>query len=398
MKRLAAFIVLALLVLIAPLFCTSFFDDSLLREQVRDGIEAIYDLDYTRAQQIFDQLKKDHPENPVGYGMTAIRAWHELLFASRNLAIYKYGIPTPFDNAESLPKQAIAKEEKEFLGRNKELQDFCDKLLRENSKNPLALYFKGVSYENLSTQDITLAGRWLRSVSHAKAAGKFHKRALKLDPDLIDAKTSTAVPEYVVPNLPVPYRWAALVWGIRGNKKGAVEKFQEVTEKGIYRATDAKVVLALLEAWKGDSQRAITLFSSLRSRYPRNFLYDISLAVAYEQAAKDPKAAIRIYQELLRDISSKAPGVQPGEIYLRIGKGYVTMHENSLALEQFQKAVQENQAEGETKPLAYYQMGLIYESRKDKGLAKDCYRQAVNYGGSMPLIEKEISQAKKKMK
>ncbi len=387
--------------LLVPLFCATFLysvDDSFLREPVSDGVEAIYDLDYAKAQQIFDQLKKDHPENPVGYGMTAIRAWHELLFASRNLAIYKYGIPTPFDSAESLPKQAIAKEEKEFLDRNKELQDFCEKLLRENPKNPLALYFKGVAYENLSTQSLTLAGRWLQSIGPAKTARKLHEEVLKLTPNLVDAKTSTAVPEYVVGTYNVFYRWGALILGLRGDKKGGVKKLEEVTDKGIYRATDAKVVLALLQAWRGDPQRALTLFRSLRSRYPRNFLYDISLAVAYDEAAKDPKNAIRIYQELLRDMSSKAPGVQPGEIYLRIGKDYLTMHENSLALEQFQKSVQAKQAHAETRPLGYYHMGLIYESRKDKAMAKDCYRQAVNYGGSMPLIEKEISQAKKKIR
>jgi tetratricopeptide (TPR) repeat protein len=94
---------------------------------------------------------------------------------------------------------------------------------------------------------------------------------------------------------------------------------------------------------------------------------------------------------------SKAPGIHPGEVYFRIAKDYFSLHYYSLALEQFQRAIQETQGDAETRPLAYCQMGMIYENRNDKAKAKDCYRQAVKYGGSNPLIEKEIAQARKKL-
>jgi tetratricopeptide (TPR) repeat protein len=381
-------------------FCTTLlygFEDQFLREPVREGINAIYDLEYAKAQKIFDQLKKDYPESPVGYGMTAIRAWHELLFTSRNLAIYKYGIPTPFDNIEPDSKRSVSAKEKEFLDANKVLQDFCEKLLKKNPKDSLSLYFKGVSYENLSTQALTLDGHITRSKSYATDAGKLHEQVLQLDPNLVDAKTSSAVLEYVVGSLNFFYKLGAMLVGLHGDKEGAIAKLQDVTQRGLYRATDAKVILALLEAWKGNPQRAISLFTDVHSAHPRSFMCDLSLAAVYEEAGKDPKSAIRVYEDLLREISSKTPGVQKGEIYFRIGKNYVNLHENSLALEQFQKSVQSNQSNAETKPLAYLEMARIYENRKDKEQAKECYRQAVKYGGSLRLIEKQIEQAKKKV-
>jgi tetratricopeptide (TPR) repeat protein len=389
------------LFLLFLVFCTTplyGFEDQFLREPVREGIKAIYDLEYAKAQKIFDQLKKDYPASPVGYGMTAMRAWHELLFTSRNLAIYKYGIPTPFDNVEADSKRSISAKEKEFLDANKALQDFCDKLLKINSRDSLSLYFKGVSYENLSTQALTLDGHITRSKSHATDAGKLHEQALRLDPNLVDAKTSSAVLEYVVGSLNFFYRLGAMLVGLHGDKDGAIAKLQDVTQRGIYRATDAKVVFALLEAWKGNPQRAISLFKDVRSAHPRSFMCDLSLAAAYEEAAKDPKAAIRVYEELLREMSAKAPGVQRGEIYFRIGRNYVNLQDSSLALEQFQKAVQSSQSNAETKPLAYYEMARIYESRKDKEQARECYEQAVKHGGSLPLIKKHIEQAKKKIR
>jgi tetratricopeptide (TPR) repeat protein len=388
--------------LFLPLFCTTFLcsaDDALLRGPAREGIEAIYDLDYGKAQKIFDQLKNDYPENPVGYGMTAIRAWHELLFASRNLAIYKYGMPTPFDSSELKSKRSVLLKDKEtsFVEANEKLKKVCDEILKEDSKNALALYFKGVSYENLSTKALTLDGKWQLARKYAEDAGDLHQDALKYNPNLIDAKTSTAVPEYVVGSLPWYERWPALLLGMKGNRDRAIKKLQEVIEKGIYRSTDARVVLALLELEYGDRQRAISLFKSVQVKHPRSFMCDISLGVAYEEA-KDWMSAIKVYRDLLRDISSKAPGIQPGEIYFRIAKDYVKLHDNSLALEQFQNAVREKQGDAETKPLAYYEMGHIYEDRKDKELAKDCYRKAVEYAGSSTLITVEIDDAKKKLR
>jgi Tfp pilus assembly protein PilF len=213
---------------------------------------------------------------------------------------------------------------------------------------------------------------------------------------MVDAKTSSAVPEYAVGSFNWTLRWLAMLFGLNGDKKGAIAKLEDVIQNGIYRATDARVVLALLEAWKGDSKRAISLFKDVHSAHPRNFMSDISLAVAYEEAGKDPKSAIRVYQELLKNISSKSPGIQPGEIYFRIGKIYVSLHDNSLALEQFQKALQSKHSDQQTKPLVYYEMARIYENRKDRGLAKDSYRQALKHGESLPFIKNIMEEAKKK--
>ena len=387
-----------LLSVLCPLFCANLLygaEDPLLRVPVGEGIKAIYDLEYEKAQKIFDQLKKDHPDNPVGYGMTAIRAWHELLFSARNMAIYKYGIPTPFDSIEPQRSESISAIEKTFVEANRQLESFCDRLLKKNPQDPLALYFKGVSYENLSTQALTLDRRYSQTLSYAKTAGKIHKQLLALDPGFVDAKTSTAVPEYAVGSY-WALRFLSPFLGVRGDRKGAIAKLTEVAEKGIYRATDAKVVMALLEAWKGDPKRAVTLFESMRSAHPRNFMYDISLAIAYEEAAKDSKSAIRVYQDLLRDLPSKAPGIQPGEIHLRIAKNYLILGDNTQAMEQFQQAAQTSQAEAETKPLAFFHMACIYEDAKDKAKAKEYYRRVAEYAGPTALIQDEIKKAKRK--
>jgi len=158
------------------------------------------------------------------------------------------------------------------------------------------------------------------------------------------------------------------------------------------------VALAYLQAWKGDSQVAVSILSDLRKKHPRSFLYDIGLAAAYMDAAKDAKSAIRVYEELLDNMSSKAPGVYPGEIHFRIANCYVQLRDYSLALEQFQKALDTERGEAETEPLANYNMAWIYEERGEKQQAKECYQLVADYSGPTVLIEEEIKKAEKKVK
>jgi tetratricopeptide (TPR) repeat protein len=380
------------------LFCTSLLGadgDPLHRQQVHAGLEAIYELDYAQAQRAFDQVKSEHPESPVGYGMLAVTAWHELLFASRNLAVYDYGIPTPFGTGVPSSRSTV-REQEHFAQANKILQDVCEKLLAKNPQDTLALYFKGLSYENLSIEALTLYRRQGAATSYAKKASNIHKEVLQLDPNLIDANTSIAVPEYVVGTSNWGLRFLALLLGLRGDKQGALDRLQAVSEKGVYRATDALVVMALLEGWRGDPQRAVSIFSRLRKMYPRSFLSDIGLAVAHENAA-DPRSAVQVYQELLRTLPEKAPGIHPGEILFRIGRDYVRLRDYSLALNAFQKALEASQGDLETRPLTYYQMALIHEERAEKSEAQDCYRKVAEYSGSTVMIEKEIARAKKKL-
>ena len=371
-------------------------NDPLYRERVQKGIQSSYQLDYAGALKIFNQIKEEDPESPVGYGMIAITEWNKALFDTRNLAVFQYGLPTYFDAAR-LPEESFPEELQRFLEANNTLLDVCDKLIEKNPRNALAYYFKGVSYENLSMQALMLYRNPIQTKDLSKTAGKAHEEALKLDPGLVDAKTSMAVVEYAVGSFNGFLRLLAkLFYGLPGDKKAAMKRLQEVVDKGTFRSSDSLLVMGYLEAWKGDPERAVKCFQRLREMYPRNFLMDICLAVAYEYAAKDSKSAVEVYRELLRDLPSKAPGIYPAEIHLRMGKNYFKLRDYGLALEQFRKALDTEHRVAETQPLAYYNMALVYEERSEKDKAEECYLKMLKLADSDALIKEEINRAKKK--
>ena len=368
--------------------------DAQFRQRVRAGQDAIYRLDYPAAEKIFNQMKQESPDNPAAYGMLAFAAWHQLLFASRNFALHEYGIPTPFTD-EPADLTVARSERARFVSANDALTQLCDRLLSRNPRDVLALYFKGFALENLATEAIALTKSTWKARGFGDKAKDIHEEVLKLDPSMIDANTSIGVYEYVAATLPWSYKWLAWLAGVRGDKDVALQRFRDVAAKGTYRAADAQVVMALLETWKGRSGTAVSVYTNLHKWYPQSFLIDIGLAVAHERN-KDLKSALQVYQDLLRDLPKKAPGLQPGEVHFRIGDLYVRLREYGRALESFDKAVQSAQGDRETMPLAYYRMAEIREERGETAQAMDAYRKVLEYSGN--ALQDEIAHARKKLR
>lgn len=369
--------------------------DGLLVDRVRAGLDASYRLDHASANTIFRQLVEEYPENPVGYGMLAINAWRELLFAARNLALEEYATPTPFTRNPTY--KIIDRERRRFEEANERLLKICEDRLEKDPRDVLALYFKGLHYENLAAEAIAVSKDTGAAIGAGRRARVLHEQVLDLDPEFADARISVAVHEFAKATLPWSIRWLAFLVGIRGNKDKALEQLEEVGEKGVYRNLDAQIVLALLHAWKGDPQRAAAIFEKLRLQYPENYLLDINLAAVYSEVLEEPRRALEIYQQLLADLPRKAPGLLPGEIHYRIGRTHFQLNDYSLALEAFEKTLSSSRGEQETLPLAHYHIARIYEQRGERSRAETHYRQVLSYSGPTDGLRDEINYARRRV-
>ena len=368
---------------------------STIDQHVREGQDAIYRLDYATAERIFQQIIAENPGSPVGYGMLSITTWNELLSAAANQALDDYATPTPFTKGRT--HKNVNQEINRFREANNKLLTVCEGILENNPKDVLALYFRGLAYENLSAEAIVITKNRGSAISNGKKAKNIHEQVLKLDPNFVDANVSIAGNEFAKATLPWSIKWLAFLVGIRGSKERAFQKLELVSEKGKYRQLDAQVVLALLHSWKGDPRQPLAIFENLREKYPQNYLFDINLAAIYQLKFNDAQSALDIYQQLLKTLPDKAPGLHAGEVYLRIGKTYVQLREYSLALQAFNKALEESKGEIETEPLAYFHMAQIHDERGDKDQAIENYRQVLNYSVSNEVLKDTMKEARRRL-
>jgi len=366
-----------------------------LDQRVREGQEALYRLDYAKAENIYKQLIEEHPDSPVGYGMLSIATWNQLLFAASNLALDDYASPTPFTRGRTYKN--ITQETQRFRKANDNLLALCEKLLKENPQDALALYFEGLAYENLAAEAIVITKSRGTAFTYGRKANSVHKKVLELDPDLIDAQVSIAGNEFAKATLPWSIKWLAFLVGIRGDKEQAFERLERVAQEGRYRQLDAQVLLAVLHSWKGDVLKPVAIFRDLREKYPQNFLFDINLAAIHQFNLNDAESALGIYQQLLENLSTKAPGLLAGEVHLRIGSAYLQLGQHDLALQAFTQALQEPKGEMETAPLAYFHMAQIHEQRGEKDQAIEYYQQVVKDSVPENTLKEILKEARRRL-
>ena len=364
-----------------------------LDHRIREGQDALYRLDYARAENLFKQLIEENPDSPVGYGMLSITTWKQLLFAASNLALDDYASPTPFTKSRTYKN--ITQETQRFREANDNLLALCEKLLDNNPQDALALYFEGLAYENLAAEAIVITKSRGTAFNYGRKANSVHKKVLELDPNLIDAQVSVASNEFAKATLPWSIKWLAFLVGIRGDKEQALERLERVAQKGKYRQLDAQVLLAVLHAWKGDPLKSVAIFQDLRKQYPQNFLFDINLAAIHQFNLNDAESALGIYQQLLKTLPTKAAGLLAGEVYLRIGLAYLQLGQHSLALQAFTRVLEEPTGEMETGPLAYFHMAQIHELRGARDQAIEYYQQVLEDSVPQNTLKETLKEARR---
>ncbi len=367
-----------------------------LETLVLRGQQAVYRLDFEEAGRTFRRLMEQYPDHPAGYGMYTNVALNQLLFAAKNLALDDYATPTPFFRQATY--KPIGPARQRFEKSVDRLIQVCDRRLESNPRDALALYFKGFAYENLASEALAVRKATGSAQNLGKKARNFHEQALQIDPSLVDANTSIAVYEFAAATLPWNIKWLAFLLGYRGNKARALERLNTVAEKGLYRKLDAQVLLALLHAWKGEPQEAVTIFNRLRQQFPQNFLSDINLAAIYQLRLDDHRSALGVYRQLIRNIGQKAPGIQAGEVHYRMGKTHMKLGQINQAIRAFEKAVEAPCAELETLPLAHYQIARIHEQKGELETALEHYEAVLEYPGPERVLAKELRAARRKIR
>lgn len=360
---------------------------------VREGQSAIYRLDFAAAEKIFQQIIRENPDSPVGFGMLAVTRWNQLLFAAKNLALEDYATPTAFGKKPTYKR--IERERQRFLDANNHLIDVCKRIRQKHPSHALALYFEGVAYENLAGEAVAIGKDTGDAITYGRIAKNLHEEVLKREPGLIDANISIATHEFAAASLPWSIKWFAFLFGVRGSKERAFRRLEAVSERGKYRSLDAQVVMGLLHAWKGNARKSAAIFESLRKRFPENFLVDINLAAIHQLRLKDGLSAVRIFEELLHNLDKKAPGIHAAEVHYRIGKAYMQLNDYSKAAEAFTRALASRpHGEEETEPLSYYHLAQIYEHQGRRREASNYYLQVTKYSGK--ALQEEVETARKK--
>ncbi len=349
----------------------------------RSGLDALYNIDYDKAQRDFNEIVKLYPNHPGGYQLLAARLWIKTLYESRRLQVSLYSSESFYTNGDDKVDPKIVTE---FRNLTREAKRLAEAKLKQEPKDIEALDFLANTEGLKASFEEAVERRHFAALRDGNDAVDHHREVLKLDPKYIDAQITLGLYEYVVGSLPLPVKILAGATGYRGSKKRGLAMLEQVAKEGRWSQDDAKTVLILLYTREKRFADALVLTRELSAKYPRNYLLRLETADALvslagvkrkEQdlagAVQAEKEAFATFDELLRDRNVRDSAARSLDlIHFKYGEALLIAGYNERAAKAFLAATKVDRAEPGLITMAHLYAARSYDvaGKRDEALAQ----------------------------
>ncbi|MDY0082882.1 MAG: DUF3808 domain-containing protein [Ignavibacteriaceae bacterium] len=278
-KFLILFIALILQVQILP--------QTSIDRQIQVGLDKMYNFNWEAGFEAFNSVINKHPDDPRGYHYkSVIYLW----FYLGNLRE---------DNLDS------------FYQYSDKAIELTENKIKENPSAELS-YLLGSVYYNKSIAEAR-NGNFLQALWTSSQMKTNLEDALKIKPDFYDAFLGLGLYNFALSQIPSSLEWAANLVGINADKEKGLTLVLKSVQKGKLSRVDAQYYLSQLYSRViVNHPEAKNILSDLVRRYPKNLLFNFSLAwVEYEllelnNAEKHLRKVLNAKDELYPYISSNS--------------------------------------------------------------------------------------------
>jgi tetratricopeptide (TPR) repeat protein len=349
----------------------------------RSGLDALYNIDYDKAQRDFNELVKLYPNHPGGYQLLAARVWIKTLYESRRLQVSLYSSESFYVNGDDKVDPKIVTEFRNFT---REAKRLAEAKLKLEPKNIEALDILANTEGLKAAFEEAVERRHFAALRDGNDAVEHHREVLKLDPKYIDAQLTIGLYEYVVGALPLPVKILAGATGYRGSKKRGLALLEQVAKEGRWSQDDAKTVLILLYTREKRYADVLNFTRELSVKYPRNYLLRLETADALVSLAgvkrkeKDVAGAVKAEQEafatfdeMLRDRNVRdTAGRALDLIHFKYGEALLIAGYNDRAAKEFLAVTKVDQAEAGLITMAHLYAARAYDvaGKRNEALAQ----------------------------
>src|SRR5688572_22058642 len=169
----------------------------------RSGLDALYNIDYDKANRDFKEIVRLYPTHPGGYQLLAARLWIKTLYESRRLQSSLYSSEGFYSSGDDKVDPRIVTE---FRNLTREAKRLAEAKLKQEPKNIEALDFLANTEGLKASFEEAVERRHFAALRDGNDAVNHHREVLKLDPKYIDAQITIGLYEYVVGALPLPIK------------------------------------------------------------------------------------------------------------------------------------------------------------------------------------------------
>jgi hypothetical protein len=251
---------------------------------IHAGQQAMYNCDFSIADQEFNALIRLYPDHPAGYMYKAECVWWQC-----------------FRDRTNKDLQA------RFLQYSAEGISRGESLVARDPKDFYAQMFLAGIYGNQTRFHVTITHSYLAAMRSGMKGDKYNRNALALRPDCFDCRIGTGSYYYAPEALPPILRQMAMAFGVRGNKNQSIQDLEAAVQKGEFAQTEARVILLGIyynEKWFDKYE---SLMSQLIRQFPANHVLFMWFSTYYQDQHRS-EDGIRFFSNLLAELSSNRKG------------------------------------------------------------------------------------------
>jgi tetratricopeptide (TPR) repeat protein len=366
------------------------------------GIEALYNLDYDKAERDFKEIVRLYPTHPAGPQLLAARVWIKTLYESRRLQSSLYSSQNFYSSGDDKVDPRIIAE---FRNLTREAKRLAEVRLKQSPNDIEALDWLAAIQGLKASFEEAVERRHFAALKDADDAVDHHRQVLKLDPTFIDAGLTVGLYEYVVGSLPLPIKVIAGITGFRGSKKRGLAQIERVANEGKWSRDDARTLLIVLYTREKRYADALVHARDLSAKYPRNYLFRLEAADALvsqaevERKNRNPEAAVKAereafatFDELLHDRSVRDTVSRALDlVHFKYGEVLLTAGEGERAAKEFLASTKVERAEPTLVTMAHLYAARAFDLAGKRAEAVSQYKEVL----TRPDIYAAHDEAKK---
>jgi|WetSurMetagenome_2_1015567.scaffolds.fasta_scaffold17099_3 hypothetical protein len=302
-------------------------------KQIQVGLSKIYNFNWEDGFKAFNSIIKKNPDDPRGYHYKSlIFLWFYLgNLNETNLDSFIYFSDKSLELAETKKRQ-------------KPSAEIC--------------YLIGSIYYNKSIAEAR-GGNYLQALWTSNQMKSNLEDAVKLKPDFYDAFLGLGLYNFALSQIPSTLEWAANLVGITADKEMGLDYVKKTVQKGRLSKVDAQYYLSQLYSRViVDHPSAKELLSNLVKRYPKNLLFNFSLAWV-EQEVNDLNSAEKHLRFVINAKDSLYPFVVSNSNYL-LGNVFFARNQFDSAKTYYQNYLI-SAINDDYKGYANFRIGLCFE-------------------------------------
>jgi tetratricopeptide (TPR) repeat protein len=368
--------------------------DPRFMERAQSGFAHIFNLDYADARRVFASLEKEYPQHPAPPLYLADIKWLEELLRRQDLSLDRYISPAYFSRKTNhvMPPRERAS----FFANLQRCQTLTNEIIQRNPRDKEGRYFLAMTYGLRSSFAITIDHNLRQAFSSGNKSYSYARELIEEDPGYYDAYLAAGIYEYIVGSIPWYLRWMVFVLGARGSKQQGLKYLSLASEKSQYVQNEAKLVEMVLYVRESRFAEALEIARFLSSKFPRNFLYQLSVAQILQMAGRKEQAAATLVQ-----VEQRAEAGEPNfdKLPLKtfrysLGNDLMSLGRQDLAQEQFLKSIDDPQTPNREKALSYLRLGEILDLKGLRSEATEEYRKVL----ALSDVENSHQQAREYLK